>query len=81
MCDGEGKWLVDSSISIGDGSISAQVSWVDSDSVEREIEVKAITMHELLLRKVEEGELLSGVDNDIPSFEGPGWVAQVVLDV
>lgn len=80
-CDGEGKWLVDNSISIGDGSISAQVSWVDSDSVEREIEVKAITMHELLLRKVEEGELLSGVDNDIPSFEGPGWVAQVVLDV
>jgi SHS2 domain-containing protein len=49
--------------------------------VEREIEVKAVTMHELLLREVVEGEVLAGVGNDIPSFEGPGWVAQVVLDV
>tara|TARA_Y100001970_G_scaffold267252_1_gene356971 strand:- start:359 stop:835 length:477 start_codon:yes stop_codon:yes gene_type:complete len=80
-CDGEGKWLVGNSISIDDGIISAQVSWVDSESVEREVEVKAVTMHELILRKVEHGELLSGVGNDIPSFEGPGWVAQVVLDV
>ena len=80
-CDGEDKWLVGNSISINDGIISSQVSWVDSDSVEREIEVKAVTMHELILRRVEEGELLPGVSNDIPSFEGPGWVAQVVLDV
>ena len=49
--------------------------------VEREIEVKAVTMHELLLKKVAEGEVMVGVENDIPSFEGPGWVAQVVLDV
>ena len=80
-CDGESQWLVDNSISITDGEIAAQVSWVDSDLVEREIEVKAVTMHELLLREVVEGEVLAGVGNDIPSFEGPGWVAQVVLDV
>ena len=80
-CDGEGQWLVDNSISINDGEIAAQVSWVDSELVEREIEVKAVTMHELLLKKVAEGEVMVGVENDIPSFEGPGWVAQVVLDV
>ncbi len=80
-CDGESQWLVDNSISIMDGEIAAQVSWVDSDMVEREIEVKAVTMHELLLREVGEGEVLAGVGDDIPSFEGPGWVAQVVLDV
>lgn len=60
-CDGEEKWLVGNSISINDGRISSQVSWVESDSVEREIEVKAVTMHELILRRVEAGDRKSVV--------------------
>ena len=45
---GEGQWLVDVSISVSDDYISGHVSWIDSDLVEREIEVKAITMLSLI---------------------------------
>ena len=33
------------------------------------------------LVEVGPGEVIEGVDSDIPSFEGPGWMAQVVFDV
>jgi len=29
---------------------------------------------------VGEGEIVEGVEG-VPSFEGPGWMAQVVLDI
>ena len=51
---------MDVSISVSDEYISGHVSWIDSDLVEREIEVKAITMHELILEEVPEGVTVSG---------------------
>lgn len=77
----EDQWLVDLVVRIDSDSISAQVSWVNSESVEREIEIKAVTLHELVLREIKSKETVSGVEPDIPSFEGPGWMAQVVLDI
>ena len=77
----ENQWLVDLAIKINDGSISAHVSWVESEFVEREIEVKAVTLHELAFREIKEGEMVKGVNPSIPTFEGPGWMAQVVLDI
>ena len=77
----EGQWLVDAVIRIDGDRIEAQASWVDSDLVEREIEVKAVTLHELSLREVAAGEMVSGIEPDIPTFEGPGWMAQVVFDI
>ena len=41
----ENEWLVDLIVKIDDGSISAHVSWVNSELVEREIEIKAVTLH------------------------------------
>lgn len=78
---GEGQWLVDLSISTSNEYISGHVSWVDSDSVEREIEVKAITMHELILKEIPEGETVRGIIPEVPDFEGPGWISQVILDI
>ena len=77
----EGQWLCESELVVTDGRIVAQVSWADADMIEREVEVKAITLHELALIEVAEGEVIPGVDSDIPSFEGPGWMAQVVFDI
>tara|TARA_B100000929_G_scaffold250416_1_gene210031 strand:- start:506 stop:982 length:477 start_codon:yes stop_codon:yes gene_type:complete len=77
----EGQWMVDASISIVDGAIRAKVSWTDTNNVDLVIEVKAITLHELVLREVALGEVVVGVEPEIPSFEGPGWMAQVILDV
>ena len=78
---GEGQWLVDVSISVSDEYISGHVSWIDADLVEREIEVKAITMHELILKEVPEGATVSGKIFEVPDFEGPGWTSQVILDI
>lgn len=72
---------MDVSFKISDLSINAQVSWVDSNFLSREIEIKAVTMHELILKELKEGEIFPGLGTDIPSFEGPGWLGQVVLDI
>jgi SHS2 domain-containing protein len=76
----EDKWLVESELSIDEEYLRAQVLWVESRDVELEIEVKAVTLHDLVVREVGLGEIVDGVDG-VPSFEGPGWMAQVVLDV
>ena len=77
----EGQWMCEAELAVTDGRIVAQVSWADADLIEREVEVKAITLHELALIEVAEGEVIPGVEPDIPSFEGPGWMAQVVFDI
>ena len=76
----EDKWLVESEFSLDEDYLRAQVLWVDSRDVELEIEVKAVTLHDLVVRQVAMGEVVDGVEG-IPSFEGPGWMAQVVLDI
>tara|TARA_B100000029_G_scaffold189491_1_gene187359 strand:- start:1219 stop:1689 length:471 start_codon:yes stop_codon:yes gene_type:complete len=77
----EGEWLCDATIKILDGLIQATVTVVDSDIVNRELEIKAVTMHEVALVEISPGEVITGVEPDIPSFEGPGWMAQVVFDI
>ena len=77
----EGMWLIASSVEIVGEKISAEVSWIDSEFVDLGIEVKAITMHELALCEISENELVEGIVPDIPSFQGPGWMAQVILDI
>jgi SHS2 domain-containing protein len=76
----ENRWLVDASLQTSQNRIAAQVTWVDSEFVELEVEVKAVTLHDLVLREIFESEMVEGVDS-IPTFEGPGWMAQVVLDI
>ena len=76
----EDKWVVESEFSLDEDYLRAQVLWVDSRDVELEIEVKAVTLHDLVVRQVAMGEVVDGVEG-VPSFEGPGWMAQVVLDI
>jgi len=40
-----------------------------------------VTLHELVFREIKMGEIVKGVNPNIPTFEGPGWMAQVVLDI
>jgi SHS2 domain-containing protein len=72
--------LIDAYFKITNISIDAQVSWIDSKLISREIEIKAVTMHELIFKELFDNEIIEGIEG-IPTFEGPGWVAQVVLDV
>jgi len=77
----EGQWLVHSKIIIERDKIRADVNWIDSSAVKLGLEVKAVTLHELVLKEIGAGELVIGFNPDIPSFEGPGWMAQVILDI
>jgi len=78
---GEGKWLTECELILKEAVIEAKVKWVPTDEVSLGIEVKAITMHELVMKEVGKQEVVLGVEDLVPSFEGPGWMAQVILDV
>ena len=70
---------MDCQIKLGE-ELQAQVSWVDADIIEREIEVKAVTRHALECRVVAQGEIIPGEQN-VPDFEGPGWFCKVIFDI
>ena len=56
-----------------------QVSWIDSDSVNRNLEIKAVTSHELMIIELSDGESYRSDDDSIPELIGPAWVAMLFL--
>ncbi len=75
------EYLVDCQPMIRDGIIESQVSFVSKDDVNYEIEIKAVTTHEFAFRHVSDGETVSSEWEEIPSFNGPGWIGDVVFDI
>ena len=79
------QWLVDAVIRVNEDEAGLeaviQASWVSAEDVEREIEIKAVTTHRLVVREVIKNETISSEWEDVPSFEGPGWYADVVFDI
>jgi len=66
----------------GEGiTANVQYSKVDTDQLELEIEIKAVTLHELAFAFVPEGAMLASKWSEVPSFEGPGWYCDVVFDI
>lgn len=57
------------------------VSWVNADEILQEVEIKAVTSHELQVFEVEQGKTALSRWEEVPDFQGPGWVADVVFDV
>ncbi len=85
MDEVEQKWLVHCSVKIeenqDDVQLQAQVSWVASSDVEKEVEIKAVTRYDLVVDQVGQGEILASPWNEVPTFEGPGWYSDVVFDI
>ena len=75
------EYLVDCQPMIRDGIIESQVSFVSKDDVNYEIEIKAVTTHEFAFRYVSDTETVSSEWEEIPSFNGPGWIGDVVFDI
>ena len=80
------EWVCDVQIVtelVEDEGITANIQYskVDTDQLELEIEIKAVTLHELAFAFVPEGNMLSSKWTDVPSFEGPGWYCDVVFDI
>ena len=60
---------------------NAQVDWVDSKLVEKGVEIKAVTSHELIIEQLEQNEELGSKWEEVPSFVGPGWYCDIVFDI
>jgi SHS2 domain-containing protein len=61
--------------------LQAHVLWVSSDSIEKEVEIKAVTRQDLVLMEVKPNEEVLSKWPEVPSFEGPGWFCDVVFDI
>ena len=85
MDEVEQKWLVDCSIKIeeleGELSLQAHVRWVNSDEIEKEVEIKAVTRQDLMVAEVGANQTLESPWPEVPTFEGPGWYSDVVFDI
>jgi len=79
------QWFLDGAIKIEEHDAEltavAQVTWVDADEVERELEIKAVTTHRLAVEEVQEGVTIPPPDSDVPEFQGPGWYCDVIFDI
>lgn len=60
---------------------NAQVDWVDSKLVEKGVEIKAVTSHELIIEQIEDNQELYSKWEEIPNFIGPGWYCDIVFDI
>jgi len=84
-CEIHQQWLVDAQIIVdyceGKLNLQAQVSWIDSKLVTREIEIKAVTSHQLKFEKLLSEQQVSSEWPEVPSFQGPGWYCDVIFDI
>ena len=57
------------------------MAWVDASQVEREVEIKAVTRHDLQFIELAIDEELGSNYQEVPVAIGPGWVADLVFDI
>lgn len=81
----ENKFLVDGQHIIrqlqGKLVCEVQVSYIDAELVDRNLEIKAVTSHELVIRELSSGETYSPLDTTIPQLVGPAWIGNVIFDI
>ena len=61
--------------------LEAHILWVSSESIKKEVEIKAVTRQDLIVMEVKEYEEVPSQWPEVPSFEGPGWFCDVVFDI
>lgn len=81
----EHAWLIDVSVSLHTDEhgryVRAAVSHVNGRTIQRSVEIKAVTSHSMMLHFVERGAHLPGIEGAVPDLIGPAWYADVLLDV
>ena len=86
-CEVHEEWIVDLQIVKVESSdnnpphLACQVAWVDAIDIEREVEIKAVTRHDLRFIELKPGEECVSQYPEVPVVQGPGWVADVVFDI
>ena len=79
------QWFVDGQVNVGHSNgklnLQAQVSWIDCELITREIEIKAVTSHQLKFEQVSQNQEILSSWPEVPSFQGPGWFCDVIFDI
>ena len=79
------QWFVDGQVIVshsnGKLNLQAQVSWIDCELITREIEIKAVTSHQLKFEEVSKHQEILSKWPEVPSFQGPGWFCDVIFDI
>ena len=79
------QWFVDGLVNVGHSNgklnLQAQVSWIDCELITREIEIKAVTSHQLKFEQVSQNQEILSSWPEVPSFQGPGWFCDVIFDI
>ena len=79
------QWFVDGQVIVshskGKLNLQAQVSWIDCELITREIEIKAVTSHQLKFEEVSQQQEILSKWPEVPSFQGPGWFCDVIFDI
>lgn len=76
----ENKWIIQSKSMISDNEISIVFTYVDSNVIQRDVEIKAITRHSLEARMISKDESIDAIEG-IPEMIGPGWFASIIFDL
>ena len=80
MCEVNDQWVISSKTRINDEDISIIFTCVIENLVHRDVQIKAVTRHNLEAMYLKNGE--SDIHTDaIPEMIGPGWYGSVVFDL
>ena len=74
------RWIIQSKTMILDNDVQIVFTYADSNLIERDVEVKAVTRHSLEFTQINENESIDSIDG-VPEMIGPGWYASVVFDL
>lgn len=85
-CEVHDEWVVELKLlKLQEGEensqLACQVAWVDAEAIEREVEIKAVTRHNLRFIELAEGQESISQYPEVPVVRGPGWLAEVVFDI
>ena len=74
------KWIINSKTMVLDNNVHIVFTYVNTNNIDRDVEVKAVTRHSLEFREILEDESIDSIDG-VPEMVGPGWFASIVFDL
>tara|TARA_Y100000589_G_scaffold262018_1_gene252269 strand:- start:531 stop:1001 length:471 start_codon:yes stop_codon:yes gene_type:complete len=74
------KWIINSKTMMLENNVHIVFTYVNTNNIERDIEVKAVTRHSLEFREILEDESIDSIDG-VPEMVGPGWFSSIIFDL
>ena len=80
MCEVNDQWVISSKTRISEDDIGIIFTYVNENCITRDVQIKAITRHNLeaMYLEIGESDIHTG---STPEMIGPGWYGSVVFDL